>query len=400
MLRRKGSFLLIALAWAAVGVSRADVFDMGGSRNADGTWTGLASLEIATVGNAGNPGDTRYPSGSITSFGGVSYVYAIGRFTVTAAQYTEFLNAVAATDTYALYNTQMSSPTVAGCKIWRMGSAGSYAYHVALEDANRPVNFVSWGDAARFANWLHNGQPVGEQTLNTTEDGAYYLNGATSNAALQAVVRKPEARWAIPTEDEWYKAAYHKNDGPTANYWDYATAGNDLPSNALVDPDPGNNANFYQNGYTLGSPHWRTQVGEFEDSASAYGTFDQAGNVWEWNEAVIGVSRGLRGGSYLFSAADYLHASSRVNSSSPSGENVAYGFRLVHIPDEQGLVGDLNCDGAIDTADIDGFVLALVDPAHYAAMFPHCDYMLADCNGDGAVDTADIDSFVMLIVGG
>jgi hypothetical protein len=63
-------------------------------------------------------------------------------------------------------------------------------------------------------------------------------------------------------------------------------------------------------------------------------------------------------------------------------------------------IGDLNCDGAIDTADIDGFVLALVDPAHYAAMFPHCDYMLADCNGDGAVDTADIDSFVMLIVGG
>jgi 6-phosphogluconolactonase (cycloisomerase 2 family) len=63
-------------------------------------------------------------------------------------------------------------------------------------------------------------------------------------------------------------------------------------------------------------------------------------------------------------------------------------------------VGDLNCDGAVDTADIDGFVLALVDPAAYAAAFPACNYLLADCNGDGAVDTADIDAFVALIVGG
>jgi hypothetical protein len=62
-------------------------------------------------------------------------------------------------------------------------------------------------------------------------------------------------------------------------------------------------------------------------------------------------------------------------------------------------LGDMNCDGAIDTADIDGFVLALVDPAGYAAAFPDCDLTRADCNGDGSVDTADIDAFVAAIIG-
>jgi len=64
------------------------------------------------------------------------------------------------------------------------------------------------------------------------------------------------------------------------------------------------------------------------------------------------------------------------------------------------LLGDMNCDGAVDTADIDGFVLAIVDPAAYAAAFPDCDVTHADCNDDGAVDTADIDAFVQIVVGG
>ena len=64
------------------------------------------------------------------------------------------------------------------------------------------------------------------------------------------------------------------------------------------------------------------------------------------------------------------------------------------------LPGDCNCDGVVDTADIDAFVLALVNPAGYAAAYPDCDLMTADLNGDGSVDTADIDGFVAAIVGG
>ena len=61
--------------------------------------------------------------------------------------------------------------------------------------------------------------------------------------------------------------------------------------------------------------------------------------------------------------------------------------------------GDLNCDGEVNFADIDPFVLALVDPLEYVAMYPHCDIRLADANGDGAVDFADIDPFVALVIG-
>jgi len=73
----------------------------------------------------------------------------------------------------------------------------------------------------------------------------------------------------------------------TGNYFDYPTSSDAVPSNDVISPDPGNNANFYQDGYTIGSPYYRTEAGEFENSDSPYGTFDQGGNVYEWNEAVI-----------------------------------------------------------------------------------------------------------------
>ncbi len=155
-----------------------------------------------------------------------------------------------------------------------------------------------------------------------------------------AVTRESDARWFIPTENEWYKAAYHRNDGVTANYWDYPTQADDpnVPSNDLIDPDPGNNANFYQNGSTIGSPYWTTEVGDFENSASAYGTFDQGGNVWEWNEtAVTGSSRGLRGGSWNNSSY-YLHASNRFI----PVEGDSFGFRVASVP-EPGSITLLVC---------------------------------------------------------
>ena len=225
-------------------------------------------VDMVTVGNPGNAPDS-------TGYGAVNYVYQIGKYEVTNAQYTAFLNAVAATDNYGLYNTEMSGTYGAG--IQRSGSSGSYTYSVADGWANRPVNWVSWGDAARFANWLHNGQGSG-----STETGAYTLNGATDQTGLMAVTRNADAKYWIPTENEWYKAAYHKNDGVTGNYYPYPT------SSDTIDTSMANYGNPVGN---------TTDVGTYSSNASPYGTFDQGGNVYEWNETTVFDSlRGLRGG--------------------------------------------------------------------------------------------------------
>lgn len=277
--------------------------------------------ELSGIG-AGGEGPNRF-------CGFVDYAYHIGTFEITAGQYTEFLNAIAAADTYGLYNPAMWTEQL-GCRVQRTGSSGTYAYSVAPDWTDRPVNLVSWADAARFCNWLHNGQPTGAQDLTTTEDGPYRLDGATSGSALMAFSRRPGATWVLPTEDEWYKAAYHENDGVTGNYHVYPTASDVVPDNVLRTPDPGNSSNFVVSNYAVGDPYYRTTAGAFTNSASAYGTFDQGGNVWEWNEAsVSGSDRGLRGGSFS-SLANRLHAGTR-SFGAPVQESVGFGFRVARL---------------------------------------------------------------------
>lgn len=317
---------------------------------------GWAEVNIETV-KVGNPGNAGEPSGGVTCppriCGAVDYVYDIGKYEVTAGQYTEFLNAVAASDTYDLYNPWMwwSDSFERGCGIERAGSPGNYTYSVAPDWADRPVTWVSWGDAARFCNWLHNGQPTGPQELGTTEDGSYFLDGATTTSELVAVTRDPDATWAIPSEDEWYKAAYHRNDGATGNYWDYPTGTDTVPHNDLVDPDPGNNATFYvgSDDWTIGDPYFRTVVGAHENSESPYGTFDQGGNVDEWNEEVMyGAWRGWRGGAFL-SDSGSLHATDRpcTDYQFPDAEYPFLGFRVVPEPTSLLLLLALGAPGLL-----------------------------------------------------
>src|SRR6185503_11673571 len=119
-----------------------------------------------------------------------------------------------------------------------------------------------------FANWLHNGQPTGAQGSGTTEGGAYHDVG---NQTLFG--RNAGARFFIPTEDEWYKAAYHdKNAGLAAIYFDYPTGADLAPGNNINETTtPGNNTNYSISTYAIGSPYYRTIAGEFELSDSPYG---------------------------------------------------------------------------------------------------------------------------------
>ncbi len=294
------------------------------------------TIETVPVGNPGNAPDTRY---STTGYGAVGYDYRIGKYEVTAGQYTEFLNAVAKTDTYGLYSPHMdydAHPSDLGCNIKRSDSPGGYMYTVALDWANRPVNYVSFWDACRFTNWLHNGQPTGAQDASTTERGTYTLDGYNGYDG-QTIQRNAGATWAVTSEDEWYKAAYY--DPASSSYYDYPTSSNTAPGQDMADAS-GNNANYYTApyAYPIDSPYYTTVVGEFQNSASPYGTFDQGGNVWEWNEAIVYQDptysyRGARGGS--FDSVDvviFLHAFGR-DYGSPVFEDYYVGFRVVYIPE-------------------------------------------------------------------
>ncbi len=301
------------------------------------------TIETVPVGDVGNPND------SATGYGGVSYAYNIGKYEVTVGQYTAFLNAVAATDPYHLYNPPSMTSDLNSAGILRTGDSGSYTYSV-IGSPNHPVTYVSWADAARFANWMHNGQPTGAEGPGTTETGAYTLDGTLDQSA-GFIPRNPDAIWCIPTENEWYKAAYYQPaaaGGDADGYWAYPMKTNSMP---YSDQPPGatpNNTrvgNFFWNdglpttyndgfavtGITTHNPsqNYLTDVGAYSLSPSYYGTFDQGGNVWEFNEARYDGVRGRRGASWGEGYA-YLQASTRFNFG--SSEFSFLGFRMVSIP--------------------------------------------------------------------
>ena len=65
------------------------------------------------------------------------------------------------------------------------------------------------------------------------------------------------------------------------------------------------------------------------------------------------------------------------------------------------IMADANCDGAVNSFDIDPFVLALSDPQAWAAAYPDCSLLcVCDCNADGVVNAFDIDPFAALLAGG
>ena len=102
-------------------------------------------IEWVTVGDPGNTADTD-PAG----YGAVAASFQIMKYEFTNQQYTEFLTSVAATDTYSLYDASMGSDPRGG--ITQSGSSGSYTYSAKTDMGDKPVNYVTWWDAARVSN--------------------------------------------------------------------------------------------------------------------------------------------------------------------------------------------------------------------------------------------------------
>jgi formylglycine-generating enzyme required for sulfatase activity len=295
------------------------------------------TIETVPVGNPGNPADKTVDNAPIA--GAVADEYTIGKFEVTNSEYAEFLNAVdpSGVNHRGLYNAQMTSDALGGID-FSAAAANGTKYSVKAGRAANPVVFVSFFDAARFTNWLHNGQGAAN-----TENGSYQLLGGTaipSNADF--VSRKITASWSLPTYDEWYKAAYHKNDGVTGNYFDYPTS-SDTPPTASAPPGGSNSANFSS---IVGG---LTNAGAYLNATSPYGAFDQAGNVWEWtNDIQLLESRRVGGGAWFNGTSSLVNTSTAATLA--ANETNSVGFRVVRVT-PGALPGDYNSDGEVNAAD-------------------------------------------------
>ena len=294
-------------------------------------------IDWVTVQSPGNLGDNQITNDGSSGYGAVSYVYRIGRTEVTNAQYAEFLNAVAATDTNALYHVDMGATEHGG--IAQSGSTGSYSYGAIAGREQWPVSYVTFYDALRFANWMNNGQPTGPQGPATTDDGSYTITaqGIQDNSIL----RNPGARITLTSEDEWVKAAYHNAVGLAAtDYYDYPAGTDAVMSCAFPPTTAPNSGNCYDGDGVVGL----ADVGSYTGSPSPWGTSDQGGNVFEWSEDYslevggVGLFRVARGGAFennpdpIRPDEQYLSSGHR-DGLTPTRESGSLGFRLSMVPE-------------------------------------------------------------------
>lgn len=326
----------------AAGISETFVssYEEGAPRR--GVIEGVAQLvsgdfEWVRVGDPGNYSDYR------TGAGCVDRVFEIGRGEVTNSQYAEFLNAVAAdADTHNLFVPDMGSGVVGGVLRTRVDNRWSYKAAPGME--GRPAAYLSWFSLARLANWLHYGRPKGKQVLGVTEGdaklGAYdtsrfgeFMSGDRVRLVSPALlVRNQGARYFIPSDDEWYKAAYYDPQrAGLLKYWRYPTKSDVPPSNLK-----GVGANYQSDSLGEGSPYYVSRRGDFP-AQGHYPVLDMAGNLWEWTESWRGLggedcwrcdipTKGLRGGSFNYIEIGLVNTN--IDPGYPADKYFVYGGRL------------------------------------------------------------------------
>ncbi|MFO0912661.1 MAG: SUMF1/EgtB/PvdO family nonheme iron enzyme [Pirellulales bacterium] len=294
-----------------------------------GTLAGtIVTVPVGSPNNSGNPLRER--------LGAVSYEYRVGAYEVTNAQYVEFLNAKDPTgaNRLQLYNPFMSTDASGGIVAAPSNPKGQ-RFKVKEGRGSNPVVFISWYDAVRFANWVNNGQGEAD-----TEDGAYTLLGGTAVPQNSDVIlRNPAAKWFLPNDNEWYKAGFY--NAIENRYYDYATASDVPPTSASPSSGLMNSANLRDglsgDSYALTGDavfrddlNYLSDVGAYIKSPGPFGTFDQAGNAYEWSESQDSKSHTVWGGSFRSFNNDPGGDSDGVLSQL---ERNYIGFRIATVPE-------------------------------------------------------------------
>jgi formylglycine-generating enzyme required for sulfatase activity len=207
-----------------------------------GNGTNAFEIDFALMGNAGNIADTN-------GYGDVAYNYKIGRYEVTVEQFSKARN----------LDNNISN----GDEDHWESELGEWA----------PAVNVSWQEAAKFCNWLTSGDAFA---------GAYTVSGGVVMGVDRAsAISTYGLVYVIPTEDEWYKAAYHTGSG----YSMYANGTDTIPEKG---PE-GANYDYY---YPYPGKPWLAWEGAGEHNA----THNMNGNLWEICED--GVDLLIRGGAF------------------------------------------------------------------------------------------------------
>jgi formylglycine-generating enzyme required for sulfatase activity len=232
------------------------------------------TIDYTPVNNAGNAANTN-------GWGAVSDVFKIAKYETSNEQYKDFLNKVDASGTNpnGVYNAQMGSDSLGGITFNAGGSSGAkYTVKTGTSPGgvaytNMPVLFTTWFSAARFTNWLQNGQQTNSSSMET---GAYTLNNQTSG---NIPARNAGATDFLPSRDEWYKAGFY--DGNTVAYKTWPTDSNAQPTNTVSNLTLANVANYGSTATPTLSP---ISVGSYINTTSPYGAFDMFGNATEYTD--------------------------------------------------------------------------------------------------------------------
>jgi sulfatase modifying factor 1 len=305
----------------------------------ESTVGGTLQIKMVSVGDPGNAPDAN-------GFGGVAYEYRIGKYEITIEQYCAFLNKVAQSDPHELFDQRMTVDA-SGPSIIRNGTDGSFRYAVMMLSPDnqgelarlamsplRPISWIRWVDAARFCNWLHNGQGAAG-----TETGAYDLNSHSTDR----VPRQPGARFFIPSEDEWYKAAYYggsHGDGKEHRYFQYATQHDEAPvvwQGIFWQPgkpmqlevfyllQKGDNiANWNGSG---GSFQTLAPVNHFPMAVSRYGCNVMTGNLEEHVDAAEAQHVAVRRGGFWWAGSPHPSKEYRATAHARN-RSASFGFRI------------------------------------------------------------------------
>lgn len=283
--------------------------------------------------------------------GGVDYVFRIAKTEVTVGQWFEFVTAYA-----PFYDLNgIADPDFTGQSI---NYAFDGLYILPGVSPQRPSD-MSWEYAARYCNWLHNGQ-VNEAWA--FESGAYDTSTFTFNpdgTPNHQIERSPGARYWIPSLDEWTKAAHYDPDryGPgQEGYWLYPNGSNERSIGGGLLPDEGGerNAGFSSDG-------WPIEVASFPQIQSPYGLLDASGGMAEWlEEQARNPEVMIHGGSPYVDFSD-------TEPENPDRIDYYFGFTINSTLSWSGfrLAGALPCDadlaaphGVLDRADLNAYLTA------------------------------------------